>query len=200
MAQRTGLTEEGFMAEPPWPMNLLIPQSEEARTIPLGTGDGKSDFGEAVIGLAIPGKTVGHHHYPLRAPLPLPHQDCSGRQFGPLLVEADQPRRHCRTGFLRTGTIQQLPRLMVEIPQAIGLNPIGDDRKQQMTRQMIGRWSLQDALPPRAQTFEIETAQMRDLILNRYLGRDTTLATLIPHRIRPPASRDRQPRTKPCYP
>jgi len=27
--------------------------------------------------------------------------------------------------------------------------------------------------------FEIETAQMRDLILNRYLGRDTTLATLL---------------------
>src|SRR5258708_1765026 len=100
-------------------------------------------------------------------------------------------------GFQR---LSKLPHLMVKVPKAIGLNAIGDNRKQQMTRQMIGRWSLQHALPPRAQTFEIETAQMRDLILNRYLGRETTLATLLPHRIRPPASRDRQPLTKPCYP
>src|SRR5258706_2293910 len=200
MAQRTGLTEEGFMAEPPWPMNLLIPQSEEARTIPLGTGDGKSDFGEAVIGLAIPGKTVGHHHYPLRAPLPFPNQDCSGPKFGSLLIEADQPRRHCRTGFLRTGTTQQLPGLMVEIPQAVGLNPIGDDRKQQMPRDLIGRWSLQHTPPPCAKTFEIETAQMHDLVLDRCLGRNTTIATLLPHRIRPPASRGPGSRTKPCYP
>src|SRR6266403_962026 len=73
-------------------------------------------------------------------------------------------------------------------------------RKQQIPRQMIGRWSLQHALPPCAQTFEIETAQMGDLVLNRCLGRDTTIATLLPHRIRPPASLDRWPRTKPCYP
>src|SRR6266403_68740 len=96
--------------------------------------------------------------------------------------------------------IQQLLRLMGEVPEAIGLNPIGDDRKQQMPRQMIGRWSLQHALPSCAQTFEIETAQMRDLVLNRCFGRDTTIATLLSHRIRPPASHDRQPRTKSCYP
>jgi hypothetical protein len=89
---------------------------------------------------------------------------------------------------------------MVEISEAIGLNPIGDDCKEQMPRQMIGRWSLQHALPPRAQTFEIETAQMGDLVPNRCFGRYTTLPTLLPHRIRPPASRDPQRRTKPCYP
>src|SRR5258708_27978780 len=98
------------------------------------------------------------------------------------------------------GSIQQLPGLMVEVSEAIDLNPISDDRKQQVPRQMIGRWSLQHAVPPRAQTFEIETAQMHDLVLNRCIGRDTTIATLLPHCIRPPASRDRQPRTKPYYP
>jgi hypothetical protein len=46
--------------------------------------------------------------------------------------------------------IQQVPRLIVEVPEAIGLNAIGDDRKQQMPRQMDGRWSLRHALPPRA--------------------------------------------------
>src|SRR5258708_30273108 len=95
-------------------------------------------------------------------------------------------------------TIQQLPCLVVEIPEAIGLNPIGDDRKQRMPRQMTWRWSLQHALPPRAQAFEIETAQMRDLVLNRCFGRDTTIATLLLHRIRPPASRAR--RTVACSP
>jgi hypothetical protein len=62
--------------------------------------------------------------------IPVPNQDCSGRKFGPLLIEADQPRRRCRAGFLSTGTIQQLPRLVVEVCEAIDLNPIGDDRKQ----------------------------------------------------------------------
>src|SRR5258705_8380204 len=74
-----------------------------------------------------------------------------------------------------------------EGPEAIGLDSIGDDRKQQMPRQMIGRWSLEHALPPRAQTFEIETAQMHDLVLNRCLGRDTTIAMLLLHALRPPA-------------
>src|SRR6476659_801100 len=117
---------------------------------------------------------------PLRAPVPLPNQDGSGCQLGPLLIESDQPRRQCRAGFLRTGSIQQLPRLMVEVAKAIGLNPIGYDRKQQMPRQIIGRLSLQHALPPCAQTFEIETAQLHDLVLNRCLGRDTTIATFLP--------------------
>jgi len=42
------------------------------------------------------------------------------------------------------------------------LNPIGEDRKQQDARQMIGRWSFATRLPRhqprRAQTFDIETA------------------------------------------
>src|SRR5258708_24422111 len=35
-------------------------------------------------------------------------------------VRREERDRHCRAGFLRTGTIQQLPRLMVEVPEAIG--------------------------------------------------------------------------------
>ena len=81
---------------------------------------------------------------------------------------------------------------MVEVAEAIRLNPIGDDRKQQMPRQMIGRWSLQHAVPPRAQTFEVETAQMHDLVLNGSFGRNTTVTSFFSHRIRPPASRDPQ--------
>jgi len=39
---------------------------------------GKSDFGETVIGLAIPGKAVGHHHHPLRLSIPFPDQNRAG--------------------------------------------------------------------------------------------------------------------------
>jgi hypothetical protein len=46
--------------------------TRDARTVPLGTGDRKRDFGEAVIGPAVPGKAVGHHHYALRLSIPLP--------------------------------------------------------------------------------------------------------------------------------
>src|SRR5260221_10323224 len=51
-----------------------IPEAEEARTVPLGACDGEGDLGEAVIGLAVPGKAVSHHHHPLRLSIPFPGQ------------------------------------------------------------------------------------------------------------------------------
>src|SRR5260370_32542237 len=58
---------------PSWPSFhrrsvLFIPAAKEARTVPLGASDGEGHLGEAVISLAVPGKTVGHHHHPLRLP------------------------------------------------------------------------------------------------------------------------------------
>src|SRR5882762_3771461 len=78
---------------PSWPglhrrSILLISQPKEARTIPPGTGDSKRDFGEAVIGLPVPGKPVSHHHYPLRLPIPLADQHGPGREFSAVLVKA----------------------------------------------------------------------------------------------------------------
>jgi hypothetical protein len=63
---------------------------------------------------------------------------------------------------------------------------------------MSGRWSLKHAMPSRAKSLEVETAQMRDLFLNGSFGRDTTLASFLSHRIRPPASP--QLRTNLCHP
>jgi hypothetical protein len=53
-----------------------------------------------------------------------------------------------------------------------------------MPRQMSGRWSLKHAMPSRAKSLEVETAQMRDLFLNGSFGRDTTIASFLSHRIR----------------
>jgi hypothetical protein len=55
---------------------------------------------------------------------------------------------------------------MIEVAEAISLEPIGDDRKQQVPRQMSRRWPLKHAQPASTKSTEVETAQMRDLVLN----------------------------------
>jgi hypothetical protein len=55
---------------------------------------------------------------------------------------------------------------MIEIAETVGLDPKGQDRKQQMSRQVERRRSLEYALPSGAQACEIEIAQMRDLVFN----------------------------------
>ena len=80
---------------------------------------------------------------------------------------------------------------MIEVPKTIGLDPEGQDRKQQMPRQVRRRRSLENALPPGAQILEIEVAQMRDLVFYRCLGRSgrARSATMFaPHCITPLAS------------
>jgi hypothetical protein len=135
------------MAGPQCRPILFIPKPKKAGATPFGSGDREGDLGQAVVGLAIPGKAVSHHHHPLRLSIPLPDQDRPGRKLGPLLVEAGQPGGHCRFGFLRRRPIENLTGCVVEIAKAIGLEPIGDDGKQQMPGQMSGGWSSEDALP-----------------------------------------------------
>jgi hypothetical protein len=53
---------------------------------------------------------------------------------------------------------------VIKVAKTIGLDPEGQDRKQQVPRQVRGRRSLENALPPGAQPLEIEIAQMRDLV------------------------------------
>jgi hypothetical protein len=60
---------------------------------------------------------------------------------------------------------------MIEVAKTIGLDPIGQDRKQQMTRQLRKRRSLENAQPAGAQAPKIEIAQMRDLFLYRRRSR-----------------------------
>src|SRR5258708_25803523 len=124
-----------------------IPEAEEARTVPLGAGDGEGDLGEAVIGLAIPGKAVSHHHHPLRLSIPLPDQNRAWAKLISLLVKASQTGGRYRPRFLRNRSIHHLLAFMIEIAEAISLDSIGDDRKQQVPRQMSRRRPLKYALP-----------------------------------------------------
>src|SRR5712664_3631742 len=108
---------------PSWPglhrrLILLISQPKEARTVPPGTGDSKRDFGEAVIGLPVPGKPVSHYrarfqfasgpNWPSGWTLPVQSRS---RTFDP-----------------------HLPGFVIEIAKMISLDAIGDDCKQQVPR------------------------------------------------------------------
>src|SRR6516225_5884727 len=85
------------------------------------------------------------------------------------------------------GAIQNFSGLVVEVAKTIGLDPEGQDRKQQVPRQVRERRSLENALPPGAQSLEIEIAQMRDLVFYGCPRRrsDTVFAS---HHITPLAS------------
>jgi hypothetical protein len=52
-----------------------------------------------------------------------------------------------------------------EISQLVRLQPIGQYCNQQMPGQMEGWVSSKHAFPARLQSFEIEIAQMRDLVV-----------------------------------
>jgi hypothetical protein len=74
---------------------------------------------------------------------------------------------------------------MVEIAKAVGLNPEGQDGKQQMPRYMRKWRSLKYAVPSGAQAPQIEIAQVRDLIFQGCTGRfDLASTMLASHRIR----------------
>src|SRR6516164_1750105 len=121
MAQRTGLTGLALIAGlGPW-LSLLVSQAKEAGTIPPRAGDRKGDLGQAVIGLAVPGKAIGQHHHTMRSPVPFSNQHGAWRQVGSLPVEALQPVRH-RQSFVSFGAIENLSGRVIEIAETIGLD------------------------------------------------------------------------------
>ncbi len=75
---------------------------------------------------------------------------------------------------------------------------MGNNCEYKMARQMVGRRSLKDTPPACTQSFEIEIAQVRDLVLCRS-GRGTTIATFLLHRIRPPVWRGPLLQEKLCH-
>ena len=70
--------------------------------------------------------------------------------------------------------------------KALGLDPIGEDGKDEMPWQMIGCRLPKHSLPAGPKPFEGEVAQVRDLVLDRD---DGGLASIRPHGVRPPDPR-----------
>jgi hypothetical protein len=74
----------------------------------------------------------------------------------------------------------------IEITEFIGLQSVGENGKQQMTGQMRRWLSPKHAFPARPQAMEIETAQMRDLVVQRQSGCLLRTRSCLPHRTTPP--------------
>jgi len=74
-----------------------------------------------VIGLAIPGKAVSHHHYPLRSTIPIADKYCARRKLvSSLLIKADETRGHRHAGVLCVRPIKNLPGLLIQVAKEIG--------------------------------------------------------------------------------
>jgi len=54
----------------------------------------------------------------------------------------------------------------VQVPERIGLKPIGQDAKQQMTRQVRGRSPPEYGVPTALKVADVEITQTRDLDIN----------------------------------
>jgi hypothetical protein len=91
------------------------------------------------------GKTIGQHHHAMRLSVPFPNQQSARCQGRSLSVQALQPVRHRRTRLVRTGVIQNLSELMIEIAMTISLDSKSQDRKQQMPGKE--RRSQENAMP-----------------------------------------------------
>ena len=69
--------------------------------------------------------------------------------------------------MIRTYLLQESQRYCIEITKRLGLDAVSDHRKQQLPGQVRRRFPSGHALPAGSQDLEVETAQMRDLILQR---------------------------------
>ena len=97
---------------------LFMPEAKEARAIPLGAGDSEGDLGQAIIGLAAPGKAIRQHHHPLWPPIPFPDEHCAGTKLCSFLVKVGETGRHRRSRFLRNRSIEHLRGCVIEVAKA----------------------------------------------------------------------------------
>jgi hypothetical protein len=68
-------------------------------------------------------------------------------------------------GSPRPDPVQQSAAVGIEIAEPIGLQPIGQDPKQQMAGQVRGCSPSEHRMPSRSQFPDVETAQTRDLVV-----------------------------------
>ena len=96
--------------------------------------------------------------------VPFPRKDRARQQFAPPLVEGICQRRSVSD---RADPIFFSSRSVAasRSPKRLGLETVGDHRKQQLPGQVRGRLPSGHALPAGPQTIERETAQMRDLLV-----------------------------------
>jgi hypothetical protein len=144
-----------------------VPQAKEAGTVPSGPGDGKGDLGETVEGLAVPGKTVRHDHDAMGLSVPFADQNSPGGWRKSPLIQPGQVLGNSRSRtLLPRSLLEHLEGLGIEVTKSVGLEPVGDDPKQEIAGEML-RGRLAKGVPPtNPQRLQIEIAQLSDLIFD----------------------------------
>ncbi len=144
----------------------FIAQAEKPGAIPARASDREGDLGQAGVGLAVPGKPVSEHHDPLQVTIPLARQQGAGPQLGSGSVEvSDKPVGP--VGSPRSDPVKQTPAVGIKVAEPIGLQPIGQDTKEQMAGQVRGCSPPGHRVPSGSQVPDIESAQTRDLVVER---------------------------------
>jgi hypothetical protein len=112
-------------------------------------------------------QTVRHDHDPMGLSVPFTDQNSPGGWSKSPLVQPGQVPRNSRSlTFLRRSLLEHLEGLGPEVTKSIGLEPVGDDPKQQIAAKML-RGRLAKCVPPtNPQPLQIEIAQPSDLIFD----------------------------------
>src|SRR6516165_780863 len=133
MAQRTCLADADFMT--PCLLASFVPQPEEPWSVPACTRDRQGELRKTWVGLAVPGKTISKHRHPVHLSVPFAAQHGAG----PKLC-AETPQGHgALSGSLRAvRSVEQPLTLCVEVTPTLGLQSVGQNAEQEMTRQVRG--------------------------------------------------------------
>src|SRR6266511_3802224 len=141
-------------------LRLSVAQPKEFGPTPAGAGDRKRDLREAPISLAVPGKAFGQDRHPVHLPVPFSAQ----RSAGPEVCGTLTHTHGTLSGLLgRPRAIEQAYGLGFQVTQLIGLQPVGQDAKQQMAGQVRGRLPPEHGVPTAAKLADAEIAEARNL-------------------------------------
>src|SRR5215471_341336 len=99
--------------------------------------------------------------------VPFADQNSPGRWSKSPLVQPGQGLRNSRgRTFLPRSLLEHLEGLGIEVTKSVGLEPIGDDPKQERAGEMFWGRLAKCVLPTNPQRLQIEIAQLSDLIFD----------------------------------
>ena len=130
----------------------------------MRAGDYAGDLGEAVIGLAVVGKTTVDDGDAVALPLPLPHEDCSG---------LDAPRQHDFAwgfGVLGDQLVELSRRRSVQTAIGLFLDAVGEASAQEIWAKGLGRIGFELRAPERAKSDNRHGAKLIELGLDHGVG------------------------------
>jgi hypothetical protein len=89
-----------------------------------------------------------------------------GWRKSPLVQPGQGPRNSRSRTFLPRSLLEHVQGLGIEVTKSVGLEPVGDDPKQEIAAEMFRGRLAKCVPPPNPQPLRIEIAQLSDLIFD----------------------------------